>query len=239
MVGGTYKTSGSNGLTITPGPSTMAFCGEESFDALFITALSRSETYAIAGDTLTINLEDGGILTLVAAAPASSSAASAAASSASIGGCGVGQAHHRPDGQAVRGGEQRTGRERRAERRRGAGAGLVGKAWQLTAVTEKVPAFQGVVPAEQQANYTIEFAADGTFSAKADCNQLSGTYETADPAAASGDLTIVPGPMTMALCPDGSLGDLFVVGLGNAASYAVADGVLTITLHDEGTLAFK
>ena len=45
--------------------------------------------------------------------------------------------------------------------------------------------------------------------------------------------------MTMALCPDGSLGDLFVVGLGNAASYAVADGVLTITLHDQGTLAFK
>ena len=82
VVGGTYKTSGSNGLTIAPGPSTMAFCGEESFDGLFITALSRSETYSVAGDALTINLKDGGILSFTAAAPAASGAASAAAASA-------------------------------------------------------------------------------------------------------------------------------------------------------------
>ena len=56
------------------------------------------------------------------------------------------------------------------------GSSLTGKTWQLTAITEKVPAFQGVVPAADQANYTIEFKSDGTFNAKADCNQLSGTY---------------------------------------------------------------
>ena len=120
-----------------------------------------------------------------------------------------------------------------------AGSGLTGKTWQLTAITEKVPAFQGVVPDADQANYTIEFLADGTFNAKADCNQLSGTFTTADPAAASGDLEIVPGPMTMALCPEGSLSDMYVAALGKAQSYAVADGQLTITLDDEGTLAFK
>src|SRR4249920_679705 len=73
--------------------------------------------------------------------------------------------------------------------------GLTGKTWQLTAITELVPAFQGVVPAADQPNYTIEFKSDDTFNAKADCNQLSGTYTSTG----SGGLTIVPGPMTLAM----------------------------------------
>jgi heat shock protein HslJ len=115
------------------------------------------------------------------------------------------------------------------------GSGLTGKTWQLTAITEKVPAFQGVVPAADQANYTIEFKSDGTFDAKADCNQLSGTYTTSG----SNGLTIVPGPMTLAACPPESLSSQYVEALGKAASYAVASGQLTITLTDEGTLVYK
>jgi len=115
------------------------------------------------------------------------------------------------------------------------GSGLTGKTWQLTAITEKVPAFQGVVPAADQANYTIEFKSDGTFNAKADCNQLSGTYTTSG----SNGLTIVPGPMTLAACPPESLSSQYVEALGKAASYAVASGQLTITLTDEGTLVYK
>jgi heat shock protein HslJ len=115
------------------------------------------------------------------------------------------------------------------------GSGLTGKTWQLTAITEKVPAFQGVVPAADQANYTIEFKSDGTFNAKADCNQLGGTYTTSG----SNGLTIVPGPMTLAACPEGSLSDKYVAALGSAASYAIANGQLTITLTDEGTLVYK
>ena len=68
--------------------------------------------------------------------------------------------------------------------------GLTGKTWQLTAITELVPAFQGVVPAADQPNYTIEFKSDGTFNAKADCNTTSGAYTTTS----SGGLTILPGP---------------------------------------------
>ena len=120
-----------------------------------------------------------------------------------------------------------------------AGSGLTGKTWQLTAITESVPAFQGVVPEADQANYTIEFLADGTFNAKADCNQVSGTFTTADPAAASGDLQIVLGPSTLVACPEGSLADMYVAGLDKAQSYAVANSELTITLEDGGTLAFK
>jgi heat shock protein HslJ len=117
--------------------------------------------------------------------------------------------------------------------------GLIGKAWQLTAITEKVPAFQGVIPDAQQANYTIEFKTDGTFSAKADCNTLSGTFTTADPTTASGDLTLVLGPATLAACADGSYSDLYIVALSNTASYAIANSQLTITLKDQGTLTYK
>ena len=117
----------------------------------------------------------------------------------------------------------------------GGGGDLTGKTWQLTAITEKVPAFQGVVPEADQANYTIEFKSDGTFTAKADCNQLSGTYTTTS----TGGLTIVLGPSTLVACPEGSLAPQYVTGLGNAASYALANGQLTITLKDEGTLVFK
>jgi heat shock protein HslJ len=115
------------------------------------------------------------------------------------------------------------------------GGGLTGKTWQLTAITETVPAFQGVVPPADQPNYTIEFKSDNTFSAKADCNQLAGTYTTTG----SNGLAIVPGPMTLAACPEGSLSDKYVAALGKAASYAVANNQLTITLTDGGTLVFK
>ena len=114
-------------------------------------------------------------------------------------------------------------------------AGLTGKTWHLTAITEKVPAFQGVVPTAEQANYTIEFKSDGTFSAKADCNQLAGTYTTTG----TDGLAIVPGPMTMAMCPEGSLSTQYVdVARARPQSYAIANDQLTITLSDEGTLVF-
>jgi heat shock protein HslJ len=115
------------------------------------------------------------------------------------------------------------------------GGGLTGKTWHLTAITEKVPAFQGVVPADQQANYTIEFKTDGTFDAKADCNNVSGSYTTTS----SGGMTITPGPSTLAACPEGSMDAQYVAGLANAASYAIANNELTITLKDQGTLVFK
>jgi len=115
------------------------------------------------------------------------------------------------------------------------GSGLTGKTWQLTAITTKVPAFQGVVPAAQQASYTIEFKSDGTFSAKADCNQVAGSYTTT----ASGGMTITPGPSTMAMCPPESLGPQYVAALSTAASYAVANSELTLTSADQGTLQYK
>lgn len=116
-----------------------------------------------------------------------------------------------------------------------ASSGLTGKTWQLTAITEVTPAFQGVIPAADQANYTITFNPVATFDAKADCNTLSGGYTTTP----TGGMTITPGPMTRVACAPGSFSDQYVAGLSNAASYAIANSELTITLKDNGTLVFK
>ena len=112
-------------------------------------------------------------------------------------------------------------------------AGLTGKTWKWTASTTTVPASQNVVPDPE--NYTIEFKSDGTFSAKADCNQLAGTYTTTS----SGGLTIVPGPMTLALCPEGSMDTLYVAGLAATQSYTIANNQLTTKQADEATMTFS
>ena len=117
---------------------------------MFITALSRSETYSVAGDTLTINLEDGGILSFAAAAPAASGAASAAAASAKPTAAPTAKpsaaATAKPSAAPTAKPSAAASSAPGASAAPSAGTGLVGKAWQLTAITEKVPAFQGAVP---------------------------------------------------------------------------------------------
>ena len=117
----------------------------------------------------------------------------------------------------------------------GSSSGLTGKTWQLTALTHRVAGGFGGVPEADQANYTIEFKSDGSYQAKADCNQTSGTYTTTS----DGGLTIEPGPTTLVVCPEGSFSDQYIQSLTNASSYAIADGHLTITLMDGWTDVFK
>jgi heat shock protein HslJ len=93
----------------------------------------------------------------------------------------------------------------------------------------------GDIPAADRAKYTVSFAAGGTFSATADCNVVTGAWT----ATAAGGLSIVPGPSTIVACADGSYGDLYVLALSNSASYAIANGGLTITLEDGGTLVYE
>ncbi len=58
-VQGTYTMNGSN-LTIQLGPSTMAFCGDQSSDQLFLQNLVKVANYKLEGDKLTLGLSDGG-----------------------------------------------------------------------------------------------------------------------------------------------------------------------------------
>ena len=256
---GTYTTRGSDRLEITPGISTMAMCPDGSLDLIFVHGLSKAASYAIANDTLTITLSDEGTMTFVVGVAAGSTPAASAAAGASA----TAAASAKPTAKPTAAPTAKptaaptakpttapttgpttapTAKPTAAPTATPApipGTGLIGKAWQLTAITLKDPAFQGVVPADQQANYTIEFRADGTFSARADCNTLSGTYSTADPNTASGDLALVLGPATLVACADGSYSDLYILALTNTASYAIASNQLTITLKDQGTLTYR
>ena len=235
QIAGTYKTSGSNKITITPGISTMALCPDGSFDTLFVHGLGQASTWAIGADGLTITLANEGTMTFVEAKAATAAPAASAASTAKPTAAPTAKPTAAPTAKPTAAPTTAPG----ATPAPSPVTGLIGKAWQLTAITEKVPAFQGVIPDAQQANYTIEFKTDGTFSAKADCNTLSGTFTTADPTTATGDLTLVLGPATLAACADGSYSDLYIVALSNTASYAIANSQLTITLKDQGTLTFK
>jgi heat shock protein HslJ len=58
MVGGSYTLDG-NSLTIELGPSTMAFCGEQSLDQQYLELLGRVASYTIENGRLVLNLENG------------------------------------------------------------------------------------------------------------------------------------------------------------------------------------
>jgi hypothetical protein len=205
-------------LTITAGASTLAFCPDPGdlvtdFGPIFAHSLTNASTYAVASNALTITLSDGGTMTFGPPPVVPSSAQSSAIASAQPGASPP--------------------------------ADLVGKVWMLTAITELTPAFQSVVPAAEQANYTIEFKADGMFAAKADCNQLAGTYEVhrgdSSPGPlepGGGSISILPGPSTLAACPPGSMGDLYIIGLGDLSSFTLERGQLILTLANGGKLVF-
>ena len=98
---------------------------------------------------------------------------------------------------------------------------LLNTTWQWTSMTESMPASQSVVPNPE--NYTIEFKRDGTFNAKVDCNQVSGSYEL------DGDrLTLRLGPSTMAECGPDSLYNLYISNLAVVDGYEIDNDMLIL-----------
>jgi heat shock protein HslJ len=114
------------------------------------------------------------------------------------------------------------------------GTGLTDATWQLTLAHEQNPPLDTVIAPEDQPRYTVTFAEDGTAAIKADCNNVTATYESTT----GGDLSITPGASTMAMCPEDSLGTQFVTLLGAATSYSTPAGKLTIYIGNEGRLEF-
>jgi hypothetical protein len=49
-------------MTIVPGPTTGAACPDGSFADLYVLALTKADSYAIANGQLAITLSDGGTL---------------------------------------------------------------------------------------------------------------------------------------------------------------------------------
>ena len=90
-------------------------------------------------------------------------------------------------------------------------ASLHGIEWQWTEL-----AGTAVNPAKTIANpenYTLVFSADGTFSGKADCNQIAGTYSQEN-----GGFTLTLGPSTLAACGEGSMDQEYLRLLSNVAA---------------------
>jgi heat shock protein HslJ len=57
MVSGTFSVDGTS-LTLVLGPSTLAFCGEESLDLMFTKLLSNVDSYDFENDQLVLHLEN-------------------------------------------------------------------------------------------------------------------------------------------------------------------------------------
>lgn len=114
-----------------------------------------------------------------------------------------------------------------------AGGDITEGTWHLTSITSIHR--QAIVPPEGMANYTITFKDDGTFDAKADCNQVSGTYTIVDASV----LTLTLGASTLAACGEGSLSAQYVQLLSDVKTYSIAEDQMTLTLNDSSELLYQ
>jgi len=105
--------------------------------------------------------------------------------------------------------------------------------WRWTAWVETQPASQSIVPDSK--NYHLVLNNDGTYLVKADCNMVSGSYQTDDI-----NLTLNPGPMTLAQCDPESLSDQYLDLLAKVMSFGMRDGDLVLILQNNaGSMSFS
>ncbi len=308
MVSGSYTLDGSS-LTIQLGPSTMAFCGEESLDQQFLEKLGFAATYVMDGDNLVMNLQaDAGNMVFANGGPADEMAASAESAAPAITGitwqwvnftdpvngpqeinqperyqmtlnddgtltlqadCNTVSGTYTLDGANI---EIALGpttlaacpedsladqfQQNLAAARvyfvkdgdlfldlmadggtmqfadANAAPPLVGTTWQWINFTDPADGPQEIGEPER---YQMTLNEDGTVNIKADCNVVNGTY-TVD----GSSIEIVPGPSTLAACPEDSLGDQFVQNLSFARIYFFMEGDLFMDLMaDGGTMQFR
>ena len=114
-----------------------------------------------------------------------------------------------------------------------AGGDITLGTWHLTSITSIHR--EAIVPPEGMANYDITFNDDGTFDAKADCNQVSGTYTIVDASV----LTLTLGASTLAACGEGSLSAQYVQLLSDVKTYSIAEDQMTLTLNDSSELLYQ
>lgn len=97
--------------------------------------------------------------------------------------------------------------------------------WEWQQLIETQPAAQSVILNSE--NYTIVFNQDGIYNAKADCNMLSGGYEVD-----GSNLSLLPGPTTLAECGPDSSYDQYVSLLGQVDGYQMENDKLILTFGD-------
>jgi len=109
----------------------------------------------------------------------------------------------------------------------GGAEGLGGTSWQLVK-------FQGgddtVLRPDDKSKYTLAFGADGTVSARIDCNRARGAWKSPE----KGRLEFGPMAVTRAMCPPGSLHDQILKQLPHVRSYILKEGHLFLSLMADG-----
>jgi heat shock protein HslJ len=82
--------------------------------------------------------------------------------------------------------------------------------------------------------YTLELRPDGTYQVKADCNLSGGGYILE-----GNNLTLQPGPTTLAECEPGSLYDEYLAHLGEVVTFVLDEDKLVLNLKaDAGNMIF-
>lgn len=105
--------------------------------------------------------------------------------------------------------------------------------WQWVSLVETMPASQSMIADSE--NYNLIFRVDGTYSAKADCNQLMGSYELL-----GSQLRLEPGISTLAECGPDSSYDFYRSLLEQVDGVGTRDGVLVLILaEDAGIMNFE
>ncbi|WP_052402639.1 META domain-containing protein [Methanococcoides methylutens] len=99
--------------------------------------------------------------------------------------------------------------------------------WQWSGLIETEPASQSVVPDPE--NYTLTLRSDGTYSIKADCNIGSGSYKLE-----GNNLTLAPGPITLAYCGPDSLDSQYLSLLSNVTNVSMDDDQLVLGIGENG-----
>ena len=104
----------------------------------------------------------------------------------------------------------------------------------LAASSWRLVKFQGgddsVLRPDDRSKYTLAFAADGTVSARLDCNRGRGAWTSSG----KGQLEFGPMAITRAMCPPGSLNDQLVRQLPYVRSYVIKGGNLFLSLMADG-----
>jgi heat shock protein HslJ len=200
-------------ISIGPAASTRKMCAEPEGimeqEALYLAALEMAATYEIDGSRMDLYDEEGARVVQFEAV-------------ASLGEA-VDETAEVVEPDAV------TGAESEASAATGS-LELSGSSWQWIQMMTPVE----TVTVDNPANYLVEFMPDGLVSIQADCNTGSGTYEF-DGSTLSINITST----TLALCPEGSLSDLFIRSLNAAAIPFEQNGNLFIDLFaDGGTMEF-
>lgn len=105
--------------------------------------------------------------------------------------------------------------------------------WQWTSVSNQTT--KETTTVSNPENYTIIFKTDGTFTGKADCNNVSGTYSQAN------GFSITLGPSTMAYCGETSLDQQYLQLLSSVAAGGPdgSGGLALETAGGEQRMLFK